>query len=122
MESLTTEQLVQLMQTPEYNQAHLFNAQQTPQDQEAIVHQLKHFDATYPGGIKAYIQRAKKLLEDSANNVNPFEGFKPSVPEGESVDLTTGLDRFLELERAGLAEIDKCAFVLVAGGLGERLG
>jgi UDP-sugar pyrophosphorylase len=122
MESLTTEQVVQLMLTPEYNQAHLFNAQQTPQDQEAIVHQLKHFDATYPGGIKAYIQRAKKLLEESANNVNPFEGFKPSVPEGESVDLTSGLDRFLELERIGLAEIDKCAFVLVAGGLGERLG
>ena len=33
------------------------------------------------GGLRAYISRARQLLEDSKNNKNPFEGFTPSVPE-----------------------------------------
>lgn len=52
--------------------------------------------------------------------VNPFEGCVPSVPEGEKLDW--GSPRFRELERAGVAAARGCAFVLVAGGLGERLG
>jgi UDP-sugar pyrophosphorylase len=42
------------------------------------------------------------------------------VPEGERLDF--GGQRFLELEAAGLAAAARAAFVLVAGGLGERLG
>jgi len=38
---------------------------------------------TYPGGIESYVNRAKKLLVDSANDVNPYEGFVPSVPKGK---------------------------------------
>lgn len=52
--------------------------------------------------------------------MNPFEGCTPSVPEGEKLDF--GSQRFRELERAGVAAAGGCAFVLVAGGLGERLG
>lgn len=44
----------------------------------------------------------------------------PSVPEGEKLDF--GSEHFRELERAGVAAAAGCAFVLVAGGLGERLG
>lgn len=52
--------------------------------------------------------------------MNPFEGCVPSVPEGEKLDW--GSPHFRELERAGVAAAGGCAFVLVAGGLGERLG
>lgn len=52
--------------------------------------------------------------------MNPFEGCTPSVPEGEKLDF--GSPHFRELERAGAAAAGACAFVLVAGGLGERLG
>ena len=44
----------------------------------------------------------------------------PSVPEGERLDF--GGRAFREYERAGAAEAGAAAFVLVAGGLGERLG
>jgi UDP-sugar pyrophosphorylase len=36
--------------------------------------------------------------------------------------LTFGDDNFLSLEAAGVKEVRNAAFVLVAGGLGERLG
>lgn len=42
------------------------------------------------------------------------------VPSGEV--LTFGDDNFIRLEEAGVKEARKSAFVLVAGGLGERLG
>ncbi|GFY85572.1 UDP-sugar pyrophosphorylase [Actinidia rufa] len=51
---------------------------------------------------------------------NPFDGFTPSVPSGES--LTFGDDNFIQFEEAGVREGRNAAFVLVAGGLGERLG
>lgn len=51
---------------------------------------------------------------------NPFDGNTPSVPDGEALDF--GSQRFLELEGRGLGAVSKAAFVLVAGGLGERLG
>ena len=56
----------------------------------------------------------------AAAGVNPFEGCVPSVPEGERLDF--GSDQFRELERAGVGAAADAAFVLVAGGLGERLG
>jgi hypothetical protein len=51
---------------------------------------------------------------------NAFDGYTPSVPEGERLDFGSG--RFLQLEAQGLAAAGTAAFVLVAGGLGERLG
>lgn len=51
---------------------------------------------------------------------NPFEGCVPAVPEGKKLDF--GSESFIELEDAGLKEAAKTGFVLVAGGLGERLG
>ncbi|CAA0831691.1 UDP-sugar pyrophosphorylase [Striga hermonthica] len=42
------------------------------------------------------------------------------VPSGET--LTFGDDNFIQYENAGVREARKAAFVLVAGGLGERLG
>ena len=70
--------------------------------------------------MKKYCERARKLLADSANNVNPYDTFKPEVPTGFYIQ--PGTQQFDELEAAGLDELSKTGFVLIAGGLGERLG
>lgn len=51
---------------------------------------------------------------------NAFDGFVPSNPEGVRLDF--GSPQFLKLEQGGMAAVGHAAFVLVAGGLGERLG
>jgi UDP-sugar pyrophosphorylase len=103
-------------------------------------------DESYPGGLPAYLTKSKVLLAQSALGSNPFNDFVAHVPEGESLsyydtndDDTTcttstnnnnnksnnsNNDRmtFAQAEQIGLSGISNIAFVLVAGGLGERLG
>jgi UDP-sugar pyrophosphorylase len=73
-----------------------------------------------PTGMKAYLERGRKLLEDSKNGVNPFDKYRPDVPTG--IYLTPGEDKFDHYEKEGVKELSKTGFVLIAGGLGERLG
>ncbi|GFZ09833.1 UDP-sugar pyrophosphorylase [Actinidia rufa] len=96
----------------EMGQSHLF--EHWPEPSVALL------DASYPGGLISYIKTARELLADSKAGKNPFDGFTPSVPSGES--LTFGDDNFIQFEKAGVREARNAAFVLVAGGLGERLG
>jgi UDP-sugar pyrophosphorylase len=97
---------------------------------QKLAEQLADLDDSYPGGLESYLSKAKKLLKDSSDGVNPFEDYTASVPEGESLTYedqqedstaTEGMT-FLEAEDVGLSGIANVAFVLVAGGLGERLG
>ena len=60
------------------------------------------------------------MLARSQDGVNPFEGFTPSVPTGQSLDPSS--EEFLKMEAAGLSAVSETGFILVAGGLGERLG
>lgn len=67
-------------------------------------------------------------MKESADGTNPFSDFEASIPSGESLsydspvpDDHTGMT-FSEAEQKGLTGIKDVAFVLVAGGLGERLG
>ena len=85
-------------------------------------------DASYPGGIQTYLSKARVLLKEAAEASNPFADFEASVPSGESLsydspvpDDHTGMT-FSQAEQKGLSGIKDVAFVLVAGGLGERLG
>ena len=119
MEGLSDAQVIELMSSPEYNQSHLFTDHSS---HSHIVSQLKYFDRNYPGGIKNYISRARSLLLDSANAVNPLDGWKPSEPEGLLVSPVLALEDYLSFEQEGLQEIGSSCIVLVAGGLGERLG
>jgi len=83
--------------------------------------QLERMDKAYPSdGLAGYIRNAKVLLESSRKGVNPLEGWKPQVPEGDT--FTLGSDDYKFMEKVGMTQIGKCGFVLVAGGLGERLG
>lgn len=87
---------------------------------KAFLEQVARLDTSYPGGLASYIKTARELLADSKAGKNPFDGFTPSVPSGEV--LTFGDDNFINFEETGVKEARKAAFVLVAGGLGERLG
>lgn len=52
--------------------------------------------------------------------MNPLDGWKPSVPDGSAFEL--GTPEYKKTEKKGIRELGKVGFVLVAGGLGERLG
>lgn len=95
-------------------------AKRTPAEQEAFAEQVIHLEKVTPGGLKDYVMRARRFLIDSKNNVNPFDNYKPEVPTG--VELHVGDTLLNEMEQLGLAEFEKVGFVLIAGGLGERLG
>jgi len=107
----------------ELGQGHLLKgwpADHTPADEERFFAQVAQLDTSYPGGLRAYVNNARRLLADSKSGVNPLEGWSPSVPTGTSLDF--GSKEYAEHEGIGEAELDGCSFVLVAGGLGERLG
>ena len=90
------------------------------EDKKAFIDQINYLDKATPGGIRDYLKRAKILLEDSKNNVNPFKDYTPEVPLG--FDIKIGSEQFYELDKLGFEQIENTVFVLVAGGLGERLG
>ncbi|GLI66614.1 hypothetical protein VaNZ11_010538 [Volvox africanus] len=106
------------------DQAHLFERWPEPgtddEGKRRMLAQLRMLDASYHGGIAAYVRNARKLLQESRDGINPFEGYVPSVPTGATLDFAS--PEFMEMEGEGLREAGHAAFVLVAGGLGERLG
>lgn len=104
----------------ELGQDHVANISKTMESRKKVLEQCINMESYYPGGIKAYITGAKSYLEASARGENPYKGFVPSVPSGET--LTAFTDEFNAAEKKGLEEIDSVAFCLVAGGMGERLG
>lgn len=69
--------------------------------------------------MKGYIDRAKRLLASAKSGQNPFDGWSPGIPEGVNLEPLT--DAYSHYEQLGLEEVGLCGFVLVAGGLGERL-
>ena len=90
-------------------------------EQKDFVDQVNELDKACRGGIKDYIKRAKVLLENSANKMNSFHDYKIEVPY-DIPHIKVGNDEFYELEKLGFNELKTSVFVLVAGGLGERLG
>ncbi|KAK9061568.1 hypothetical protein SSX86_018750 [Deinandra increscens subsp. villosa] len=108
----------------ELGQGHLFEHWPDPgvedDDKKAFLAQVSILNSSYPGGLSSYIKTARELLADSKAGKNPFDGFTPSVPSGEV--LTCGDDNFIQYEDIGVKQVQNAAFVLVAGGLGERLG
>ena len=120
--------VVSWLASDEMGQGHLFDgwASATVEDRRRLIRQIVDMDDAYPedaegrAGLTAYVAHARELLADSAAGKNPFEGYTVELPEGEV--MSVGSDAFREDERLGLAHIQNAAFVLVAGGLGERLG
>ena len=93
----------------------------TPQEQKDFIAQFNHLDKVCRGGIKDYLKRAKKLLEDSKNKVNFFHDYSVEIPD-DIPHIDIGSEEFYELDKLGFDQLKDTVFVLVAGGLGERLG
>eukprot|EP00897_Mesotaenium_endlicherianum_P001660 jgi/Mesen1/1521/ME001323S00374 len=124
LDLLTDDELALALMLTSEGQEHLFLGWPAPgmedDDKHRFFSQVGKLDEEYSGGLAAYIQNARQLLADSREGKNPFEGYTPSVPAGEK--LMFGDVAFEEYEARGVREARSAAFVLVAGGLGERLG
>ena len=86
-----------------------------------FISQVNRLDKACRGGIKDYLKRAKILLEKSKQNVNYFHDYKVEIPD-DIPHIDIGSEEFYELDQLGFDQIKDTVFVLVAGGLGERLG
>ena len=108
----------------EVNQGHLFAKWDRPgvndDKKTEFLEQAINFNLRYPGGIAAYQKNARELLQLSSAGENPFEGYKAEIPSGIDVNDIDG--KFMDAEEIGLRIFNKSCVVLVAGGLGERLG
>jgi len=109
----------------ELDQSHLLAAwppgDASKADKHRFLDQVAGLERTLPGGLRAYHTAARELLEASRKGLTPFEGYVAEVPEGETLRFDDD-ERFETFEAAGLQEFRHTAVVLVAGGLGERLG
>lgn len=108
----------------ENGQSHLFSAWDEPGTNDTakakFLASLEKINDSYPGGLVGYISNARKLLAEAKTGANPFEGFTPEKPD--LVDLNAFDDTMEHYESIGVKQFDKIGIVLVAGGLGERLG
>ena len=97
--------------------------QATPEQRNKLTEQLNHINESYPGGIKHYHEKALTLLNNSANDHNPYDDYDVGIPTGEKIHFNEhNLEHIEHYENLGMKELEKTVFVLVAGGLGERLG
>ncbi|GFR50316.1 hypothetical protein Agub_g12510, partial [Astrephomene gubernaculifera] len=73
------------------DQGHLFEGWPEPgtadSSKRQLVDQLVLLHRSYHGGLPAYVRNAKKLLQESREGTNPFEGYVPSVPSGVRLDF-----------------------------------
>lgn len=90
-------------------------------EQIAFLTELYLFQNTYHGGVPQYIRTGKELLAAESDEVDftdlemPPLIFNAPLLNERSAEMT-------ELEKTGTEMLRKTVFVLVAGGVGERLG
>lgn len=124
MESLSVENRELVAKLTDAGQQHLFTEWDAPgtadEAKAEFLESLSKIDEAYPGGIVGYISNARKLLAEAKLGGNPFEGFVPHQPN--MVDLTRFDETYDHYEALGQKQFAKLGVVLVAGGLGERLG
>lgn len=106
------------------DQGHLFADWDDPgthdEEKRAFLEALRQADRGYPGGLPAYIRNARKLLAEAAAGTNPFADCTPLHPD--CVDLSDFGPAYDAAEVEGWRCFAETGVVLVAGGLGERLG
>lgn len=86
-----------------------------------LAKQIIEFDKHYPGGLASYTHKIKNLIEEYSQNKTKYDDVTLKTPA--TVKLTwDDLDFVRKTDKEGIPELKKCAFFLLAGGLGERLG
>ena len=107
----------------ELNQEHIIEKfhKSSKTEQQNFLIQFNKLDKICRGGIKGYLIRAKKLLEESKNKTNHLNDTIIEIPDNIP-HIEIGIPEFFELDQLGFNHLKETVFVLVAGGLGERLG
>ncbi len=104
-------------------QAHLFVQWDGPGTNDelkrGLLEQVRYWDRTYPGGTEAYYQKGLELFGPNAAQGNPLTGKQVNAPPGSRIDT---MQQLQGLQDKGLRTMNLTSKVLVAGGLGERLG
>ena len=105
------------------NQDHIINKynSSSEKEQKDFIIQINKLEKVCRGGLKGYLNRAKILLEESKNKVNHFSDTTIEIPD-DIPHIEIGTPEFYELDQLGFDQLKDTVFVLVAGGLGERLG
>jgi len=110
----------------ELDQAHLFAGWPAPgtddEQKRRFLKQVSEVESAYLGGVRTYVQRAKGLLKSAAEGANPYEGFRVETPGQDVAVRVDSQADFAKYEPLGMQQAARTAFVIVAGGLGERLG
>lgn len=124
-EILNEEEKDMVMLLLKEKQHHLFDSWEPPgtndDKKHAFFSQVFQLSDGYKaGGLEGYLKQARKLLMAAKDGENPMKGWKPEVPAGVSISPFT--EEYSKYEEIGLGELPFCGFVIVAGGLGERLG
>ncbi|KAK8807403.1 hypothetical protein WA158_004162 [Blastocystis sp. Blastoise] len=102
------------------HQKDVLNSLQSEEAVRTFIKECQNLSSTYPGGLDAYISKYYTLIDDTLKGINPLKGYRPEVPQGKVLEY--GTSEFYETEQIGLEELPYTCFVIVAGGLGERLG
>ncbi len=122
-QSLGEDERAALSQLVELEQSHLLEAGGASAPlagRKRLLAQWVHLDRAYPGGLARYLENARGLLSAARTGHNPYAGLTPTVPSG--THLAWGTPEFARAHRQGLELAGRTGFVLVAGGMGERLG
>jgi UDP-sugar pyrophosphorylase len=90
-----------------------------PAQQKTLLESLVNADAVTPGGLVDYVTRGKKLIQNAAAGVSGVAG-TPILAAGLNLPFPSA--EWESAETLGLGLLGDACFVLVAGGLGERLG
>lgn len=119
--------LREVLSSDELDQRHLFDGwPQSPeaytQEQWDLLSELYVFKNCYFGGVEQYVRNGKRLFLEMKNPEPEFLSIDIPSNLYEAPSLFERSDELTMLEWEGVRLAQRCVFVLVAGGLGERLG
>lgn len=96
---------------------------QSENDIDAMLRQLSSLHSTLEGGLSGYVWRARRLLQAHRHGEPPFKEYTRAEVPPAGAQVQYGTPEHTALETRGQSALKEgMAFVLVAGGIGERLG
>ncbi|MCM8813541.1 MAG: UTP--glucose-1-phosphate uridylyltransferase, partial [Candidatus Omnitrophica bacterium] len=111
----------------EQKQDHIFSRWSAPG--ENVSEKTKFFEGILSqnitlgeGGLKEYLQSLRKELASAKKGENPFQGATPHLPPNVVTFDGFATEAFQNSEQAAIPFAAQSIFVLVAGGIGDRLG
>ncbi|RNF12841.1 UDP-sugar pyrophosphorylase [Trypanosoma conorhini] len=115
------------LSSPELGQSQLFegwpaSTEEFTEEQRSLMVELFRIGEHYRGGIEQYVRNGQRLLAAKGGSLEEYTSLDFPSHVYEAPSLFDRSEELMSLEREGLRYAKQCVFVLVAGGLGERLG